>query len=81
MDLEQLLALNPRPDLLLYASADADGPTLQSEAGLHSVIAQAYGRRRIAVPDYLCGTPEAAAQALALRLRMRRAVSAPGVRP
>jgi iron complex transport system substrate-binding protein len=81
VNLEQLLALNPRPDLLLYAAAGADGPTLRSEAVLHPVIAQAYAGRRIAVPDYRCGTPQAAAQALTLRLEMQRAMRQTGARP
>lgn len=76
VDLEQLLALNPQPDLLLYAAAGNAQPSLQTAAVRHPVLAHAYAHRRLAIPEYSCGTPQAADQALALRQAMKRALGA-----
>jgi iron complex transport system substrate-binding protein len=75
LDLEQLLSLNPRPDLLLYGMvagasvAPVDGPR-------HPALARAYGGRRLAYRQdaYLCGTPFAADEAVALRASMLKAL-------
>jgi len=76
LDLEQLLALRPRPDLLLYTAADQTAPTLETAAVQHPILRQTYGGRRLAVPDYACGTPQIADQALALRQQMLAALDA-----
>jgi iron complex transport system substrate-binding protein len=76
LDLEQLLALRPRPDLLLYTAADQTAPTLKTAAVQHPVLRQAYNGRRLAVPDYACGTPQIADQASALRQQMLAALDA-----
>lgn len=76
VDLEQLLALKAQPDVLLYAVAGKAQPSLQTAAVQHPVLAHAYAHRRLAIPEYSCGTPQAADQALALRQAMRRALGA-----
>ncbi len=77
-DLEQLLALRPQPDLLLYGAAAVTAPGPQGEAARHPVLARAYGDRRIAYPEaaYQCGAPQAAQAARALRQAMLAAVTA-----
>ncbi len=75
LDLEQLLALTPQPQLLLYGSPDAAQPGLALEAVRHPVLEHAYAGRRLAVPEYACGTPEAANQALALRRQLQSAAA------
>jgi iron complex transport system substrate-binding protein len=71
LDLEQLLAMRPRPDLLLYGrggtydAARDDGPQ-------HPALLRAFRGRRLAYDEaaYQCGTPYAARQAKALRQAM-----------
>ncbi len=80
LDLEQLLAANPRPQLLLYAENDATAPTLQTASIQHPVLRRAF-THRLEVPRYGCGTPDAGTQAAALRRAMEQALAGPGARP
>lgn len=83
LDLEQLLALQPQPDVLLYASGQP-GALASRDNTQHPVLVRAYGPRRLAyVQDaYQCGTPYAADEALALRRAMLAAMRLPkGGRP
>ena len=73
MDMEQLLAARPKPELLLYTLPDAGAPTLQTLSVRHPALARAF-ERRLAVPSYQCGTPDAPLQVLALRRAMQNAV-------
>lgn len=75
LDLEQLLALNPKPDLLLFASSGAGKPSLQEGLAQHPVLTRDYGGRRVITPDYECGTPASADQAAALRAEMLKALN------
>lgn len=81
MDLEQVLALDPQPDLLLYGASSTKKPTLASSIIQHPVLRRRYADRRLAVPEYQCGTPAAADQAMALRLQMLRALNHASLRP
>jgi iron complex transport system substrate-binding protein len=81
MDIERLLALAPQPDLLLYGSSSVSQPTLRSAVVQHPVLRRRYANRRLAIPEYQCGTPEAANQALALRRQMLRALGQAGIEP
>lgn len=78
LDLEQLLALRPQPDILLYGSGEPGGLSAPTDAQ-HPVLVRAYGPRRLAyVQDaYQCGTPYAADEAVALRRAMLAAMRLP----
>jgi iron complex transport system substrate-binding protein len=77
LDLEQLLRLEPKPDVLLY------GASLNVRAGervnlqQHPALARAYAARRLAYPQNAtaCGTPHAADAAAALRSGMLAALA------
>jgi iron complex transport system substrate-binding protein len=82
-DLEQILAIEPRPDLLLYGQATVTAPGLQTGMVQHPALARAFAHRRIAYPEgvYECGAPQAADEALALRRQMLDVLDQAGVRP
>ena len=82
-DLEQLLALKPQPDLLLYGESALSKPGLQAGLVQHRVLRKAYGARRIAYPEgaYTCGVPQSADAARELRAEMLAAVGDAGSRP
>ena len=82
-DLEQLLALKPQPDLLLYGESALSKPSLQAGLVQHRVLRKAYGARRIAYPEgpYTCGVPQSADAARELRAEMMAAMGDAGPKP
>lgn len=69
LDLEQLLRLTPRPEVLLYGSSDQVRAGERVRLQQHPALERAFGPRRLAYPQNatVCGTPHAAEAAAALR--------------
>ena len=76
LNLEQLLTLKPRPELLLYGALDTNRFGLRRDSLDHPVLRRAFGRRRIAFPEnvIVCGTPQLAQEAVRLRQAMLSAL-------
>ena len=83
LDLEELLALRPQPDVLLYEDAGRGEIGPRVDQAQHPALLRAYGRRRIAYPAnaFTCGTPYAADAAVALRRGMLEAMTTARPRP
>jgi iron complex transport system substrate-binding protein len=77
-DLEELL--RARPDLIAYASATLDAPTLTTQLLQHPVVRRLYEDRQITYADnlYICGSPQSADAAKDLRAAMLETVAVMG---
>ncbi len=73
-DLEELL--HARPDLIAYASATLDAPSLTTQVLGHPIVRRLYENRQITYADnlYICGLPQSAEAAKNLRGAMFEAV-------
>jgi len=78
-NLEELLTLNPAPDVLLYGASGASRATFQAGVARHPVLDRAYRNRRVSYPEamYVCGVPQATKAAWELRRVMFAAAGAP----
>lgn len=81
-NLEELLALNPQPDLLLYGASGATRATFQAGVTRHPVLQRAYANRRVSYPEatYVCGVPQSTGAAWELRRVMLAALNDGAVR-
>ena len=74
-DLEELL--QARPDLIAYASATLEAPSLTTQVLRHPIVRRLYEDRQITYADnlYICGLPQSAEAAKNLRAAMLKAVA------
>jgi iron complex transport system substrate-binding protein len=74
-DLEELL--RARPDLIAYASASLDAPSLTTQVLRHPIVRRLYRDRQITYADnlYICGLPQSAEAAMNLRTAMFEAMA------
>jgi len=74
-DLEELLLA--RPDLIAYASASLDAPSLTTQVLRHPIVRRLYRGRQITYADnlYICGTPQSVEAAKNLRAVMFEAMA------
>ena len=76
-NVEVLLAA--APDLLVLGAPTAEGPALRDAVTGHPLVRRYWGHGRsvtVRQADYLCGTPQIADAAVALRGRLRRTAAA-----